>query len=70
MLFLTFFIGLLAILISWKEIKVNTGFLPFQYSLDPIRNYRSISFNRPVSILFLLGSDAYPDVFPYWDLGT
>jgi NADH-quinone oxidoreductase subunit M len=29
MLFLTFFIGILAILISWKEIRINTGFFHF-----------------------------------------
>jgi NADH-quinone oxidoreductase subunit M len=29
MLILTFFIGMLAILISWKEITVNTGFFHF-----------------------------------------
>lgn len=33
MLMLTFFIGILAVLVSWKEIKVNTGFFHFNILL-------------------------------------
>ncbi len=70
LLILTYFIGILAVLISWKEISYKTGFFHFNIPVDPGRNYRCISFNGPVFVLFFLGSDADPHVFSDWHLGT
>ncbi len=70
LLILTFFIGIIAVLISWKEITENTGFFPFQYIVDISRHYRSISFRRSLPVLFFLGGDADTDVFSHWYLGS
>ena len=70
MLILTFFLGIISVIISWREIDSKVGFFHFNLLLISGRNYRCISFTGSLPVLFLLGTDACPDVFSDWYLGT
>jgi NADH-quinone oxidoreductase subunit M len=58
MLLLTFFLGIIAVIISWKEINSKVGFFHFNLLLIL------------APFLFLLGTDAGANVFSDRHLGT
>jgi|GEM_PF-3190653 len=69
LLVLTFFLGILAVLCSWNEVKERAGFYHFNLLLDTGRNFRGIHGYGSVPVLLLLGDYAHPDVFPDWYMG-
>ena len=62
LLLLTFFLGILAVLCSWRRSKEENRFLFFQSVMDLGRHQRSVRRNGSVPVLLLLGSDACADV--------
>ena len=67
---LTIILGLVSVLISWKEIREKTGFFHFNI-LWILSGITGVFLSHgPVPFLFFLGVDACPHVFPDQHLGA
>ena len=70
LLALTIFLGLVAVVASWTEVRTRVGFFHFNLLWVPGGNRRGLPGRGSLPLLRLLGADARADVFPDRHLGT